>query len=138
MSAEAKQQSLLRSLSILPDPQERLCALVSRVASRPKLSPSEKAAAHRVAGCVSQVWVVSSLADGCCHFLCEADSPVVAGLVGLLCEIYDGASPDEILAVEPSILHDLGIFRNLSPTRQNGLAAVREFIRGFARACGAS
>ena len=56
---------------------------------------------------------------------CGSDSPLVRGLVRLLCGIYDGATPGEVVAEEPVVLEELGILRNLSPTRRNGLTAMR-------------
>jgi len=58
---------------------------------------------------------------------------MVKGLVTALCELYDGASREEILSVEPQIFDALGISSNLTPTRLNGLASVRKAIRDFAQ-----
>jgi len=87
-----------------------------------------------VRGCSSRVWLVGEVRDGRCHFRMDADSPLVKGLVALLCEVYEGGTPEEIVTVEPEIVTALGIDRMLSPTRLNGLAAVRNTIREFAAA----
>jgi cysteine desulfuration protein SufE len=57
---------------------------------------------------------------------------VVNGLVRLLCEVYNGATPADILASEPTLLENLDLVRDLSPTRRNGLAAVRRRLREIA------
>jgi cysteine desulfuration protein SufE len=62
----------------------------------------------------------------------DADSAMVKGLVTMLCGIYDGATPAEVVGEEPAVLEELGILRNLTPTRQNGLAAVRRVMVEFA------
>lgn len=60
------------------------------------------------------------------------------GLVALLCEFYSGARPDTIAATEPAFLDHLGLVRDLSPTRRNGVAAVRRRIREIALAFSAT
>jgi cysteine desulfuration protein SufE len=59
---------------------------------------------------------------------------MVAGLVALLCHLYTGAAPEEVLTVEPEVLQACGLTKVLSPTRMNGLSAVRRRIRAIAAA----
>ena len=94
---------------------------------KPKSAPR----ANLVRGCVSRVWLAAEWRPGIAISV-DADSPLVRGLVALLCGIYDGASPAEVITEEPIVLNDLGILRNLSPTRQSGLTAVRRALTDFA------
>jgi len=87
-----------------------------------------------VKGCISQAWLVGERRDGRCYFRCDADSPLVRGLLVLLCDLYSDATPAEIVATEPVLIEELGLARNLSPTRLNGLRSVRSAIRDFAAA----
>jgi cysteine desulfuration protein SufE len=59
---------------------------------------------------------------------------MVKGLVHFLCAAYSGATPTEIATTEPTFLDELGLLRDLSPTRRNGLTAVGNRIRELARA----
>ena len=135
MSLAEKQQLLIQRLQIIEDPQERLAAIVSRGKKWPAPAEEQRTDAHRVAGCVSRVWLVGHVENARCHFQMDADSPLVKGLVALLCELYDGATAAEIVSVEPEIFRELGLERQLSPTRLNGLAGVRHAIRAFAESC---
>lgn len=126
-----QQARLIEDLGFIEDVQERLSAVVQRYA-KVALPPEDKVDAHRVRGCVSSVWLVPSMQDGACHFGFDADSPMVKGLVGLLCEVYQGGSPAEVTATEPVLWQQLGFLKQLTPTRQNGLAAVRAAIKHFA------
>ncbi len=139
MSLAEKQQSLIDDLNLIHDPQERLAAVVSRSA-RPSLPEAGRAEGLLVPGCVSRVWLTGSCEDGRCRFRCDADSPMVRGLVELLCDLYSGASPPEAAAVEPEVWERCGFTKLLSPTRLNGLAAVRrriaELAAGFAGQAG--
>ena len=132
MNLAKKQQQLVDDLAIIDDPQERLGAVVDRARRLAPLPETDRTESHRVRGCVSQVWVVSELRDGRCQFRCDADGPLVKGLVAFLCEFFSGATPAEITASNADPLEALGLMRNLSPTRHNGLAAVRARIRELA------
>ncbi len=131
MTVSEKQAQLIEDLQIVEDVQERLSAVVSRFARR-SLLPAQRINEWKVPGCVSNVWLVPELRDGCCHFAFDADSPMVKGLVGLLCEVYDGGRPEQIAATGPELWSKLGFLKLLSPTRLNGLAAVRARIKTFA------
>lgn len=133
MSVSEKQAQLIEDLSFIEDRQERLAAVVDRARRRPPFPDAARTDANRVHGCISQVWVTGELREGALHFQFDADSPLVKGLVALLVDLYDGGSPAEIAATEPVLLTELGITRDLTPTRQNGLAAVRTHIREIAR-----
>lgn len=131
MTVSEKQSELVGDLCIIEDVQERLGAVVARAAKR-SLPPEQRMDANRVPGCVSNVWVVAGVVDGRCHFAFDADSPMVKGLVGLLCEVYEGGTPADVAATEPDLWAPLRFHKLLSPTRLNGLAAVRARIKSFA------
>ena len=132
MTLLEKQAALIVRYSIIEDVQERLAALVARGRKWPGVADEEKDDAHRVRGCVSQVWLAGAMDGTACRFRMSADSPLVQGLAALICELYDGGVAAEIVAVEPELFESLGLARQLSPTRLNGLANVRRTIREFA------
>lgn len=134
MTLTEKQLQMIGDLAIIDDPQERLAAIVDRVRKRPPLPETERIEANRVKGCVSQAWVIGELRDGRCHFRSDADSPLVRGLLALLCDFYNDAPPADVAATEPELFEQLGVARNLTPTRLNGLQSVRARIREFASA----
>lgn len=132
MTLAEKQTQLAADYAIIDDPQERLAAVVDRARKIPPLPEAERTEANRVKGCVSLAWVVGEVRAGRCFFRSDADSPLVRGLLKLLCDFYSDAPPAEVAATEPALLELLGLERNLSPTRLNGLRSVRAKIRDFA------
>lgn len=134
MSLAEKQTQMIARLKIIHDPHERLAAIVARGKKWPPPPENLRTEAHRVAGCSSRVWLVGRIEDGHCHFQMDADSPLVKGLVALLCELYDGATVADIATFEPEIISALDLDRQLSPTRLNGLASVLQTMRAFAKA----
>ncbi len=128
-----KERDLIDRFLPIEDVQERLALIVDRARRLPPLVDSERCDANRVQGCSSRVWIAASLdANDVCHFRLDADSTLVKGLAGLICEIYDGAPVHEVAAVEPTVLEALHLIDQLSPTRRNGLDQVRRAIRDFA------
>ncbi len=133
MTVSEKQKQLIEDLCIIEDVQERLSAVVAR-ASKRHLPADKRRDEHLVKGCVSRVWLIHRLEKGQCRFEADADSPMVKGLVVLLTEMYDGSEPADITATEPELWNALGFHKVLSPTRLNGLAAVRGRIKALAEA----
>lgn len=134
MTSAEQQRQLIEDFSLIENRQERLAAIVDRARRLPPLPEAERTEANRVPGCVSQVWVIGDRRDGRCYFRCDADGPLVKGLVAFLCDYFSGATPAEIADDTTDPLAALGLLRDLSPTRQNGLAAVRAAIQAYAKA----
>lgn len=134
MTLAEKQQQLIADYGLIDDPQERLSAIVDRARRTPPLAETERTEPNRVKGCISQAWIVCEVRDGRCAFRADADSPLVRGLLALLTDLYHGATPVEVAATEPALIEELGLDRQLSPTRLNGLRSVRAKIREFALA----
>lgn len=126
-----KQAELIADLNLIENAQERLAAL-SSYAVAVRLPEAERDDALLVPGCVSRVWLHCALADGRARLRCAADSPMVAGLAALLCHLYDGETPTEIVAIEPELWRGCGFEKMLSPTRLNGLASMRTRLRDWA------
>ena len=125
MNVVDTERALVEELMILPDPHERLAHLMRRAARRPPWSTSQRSDSDLVPGCVSRVWLVGTLENDRCHFQVAADSPMVHGLMGLLCDVYEGAAPAEVMAVKTTIFTATGLDRSLSPTRLAGLAQAQ-------------
>lgn len=132
MTLAEKQQQLIEDFSFFEDPHERLTAVIDRAKKRPPLEAGERVEANRVHGCVSVVWLTGTVRDGLCHFRSDADSPLVRGLVALVADFFSGVPAAAIATSDIDPLADLRLIENLSPTRRNGLTAVRAAIRAFA------
>ena len=127
-----KLQQMRDEFAPFEDPHDRLSALVERSKRIPPLRPSERVEANRVHACVSVVWLVGEVRDNRCHFRADAESPIVRALVIFLSDFFTGAPVAEVVTSELEPLEALGVLRHLSPTRRNGIAAVRNAIRAFA------
>ena len=122
------ERALTDAFSIISDPHERIAAIVSSCSGR-GIPCSERREDDLVPGCVSSVWLTSSLENGALQLRWDAGSPLVKGLAGLICRVYTGSAPGEAAAHPTSILASLQLDRQLSPTRLNGLENVARRIR---------
>ena len=127
-----RQEAIRRTLCGIADPQERLTVAIGWKMNLQALREEERTEENRVRGCVSRVWLVAEMEGEHCRFRMDAESPLMRGLVGMLCGIYDGATAEEVVREEPVAMEETGLLKNLSPTRQNGLAAVRGALVDFA------
>ncbi|WP_222833571.1 SufE family protein [Pseudomonas sp. SC3(2021)] len=99
----------------------------------PPLDDADKNDANRVHGCESQVWLLGSLNDGHWQFLASSDARMIRGLVALLLLRVNGLSAAELQQVDlPDWFNELGLSRQLSPSRTNGLNAVLQRMNELA------
>ena len=132
MSLAEKQSGIVARLSLIEDMHERLAALMSRAKKIPAPDAAQFTEENRVHGCQSRVWLTGEFAEGACRWRMDCEAPMVKGLVALLCELFEGATPDEVIAFDPTLTEDLGFVRMISPTRIAGLAAVRQRMKQIA------
>lgn len=100
----------------------------------PVLDDAQKCEANRVHGCESQVWLVGELRDGHWQFKASSDARMIRGLVALLLLRVNGLSAADIKQIDlPDWFNQLGLSRQLSPSRSNGLNAVLQRMNELAR-----
>ena len=113
-------------------PQELFEYIVLKNKSATPLDKELKIDEFLVKGCVSSLWLVPTFSDGKCHFKSDADSVITRGIASLVCSMFDGLTPEEVLQFDPSFLEELGITAHLTPNRRNGLSQLCKKIAEFA------
>lgn len=98
------------------------------------MSDDDKTDEHLVDGCESKVWLVGDVIDGHWQFRAASDARLIRGLVALLLARVNGLSLQELQQVDlVEWFTQLGLSRQLSPSRSNGLNAVLQKMRQLAR-----
>jgi cysteine desulfuration protein SufE len=130
-----REARLCSDLAALPDPQQRLSWVVDRARRRPPLAADQRTPARLVPGCAARLWLVAEVEPetACCRFAADSDSAILKAMAGMLCELYDGLPPSEVVAGEPGVFAATGLLGQLTENRRRTIARVREAIRGFAR-----
>jgi cysteine desulfuration protein SufE len=100
----------------------------------PPFPPALQTDAHKVRGCMSQVWLVpGQTPDGRFTFAADSDSVIVKGLIAVLASLFAGQSPARVAEINaPEALAELGFEQHLAPTRRNGLVAMVGKIKEYA------
>ncbi|MCE5976222.1 SufE family protein [Pseudomonas sp. JR33AA] len=89
------------------------------------LADAEKTEANRVHGCESQVWLVAEQSEGVWRFKASSDARLLRGLLALLLVRVQGLASEELAGIDlREWFTQLGLERQLSPSRSNGLHAV--------------
>ena len=85
-------------------------------------------AAHKVQGCVSQVWLLTHRrvgGDPVLEFEGDSDAHIVRGLVAIMLALFSGKRASEILKIDAeATMREFGLDEHLSPQRANGLRAM--------------
>jgi cysteine desulfuration protein SufE len=91
--------------------------------------------ANKVRGCMSQVWLQTSLEPGptgepVLHFVGDSDALIVRGLVALMLTLFSGHTAKEILAADAlALFKRLSFEQHLTPQRSNGLRSMVDRIK---------
>lgn len=133
MNLPAEAVAALQAFQDLPGWEQRARLLMQWGERLPALSEVEMCDTNRVHGCESQVWLVGELRDGHWQFKAGSDARLIRGLVALLLARVNGLSAAELQQVDlADWFNQLGLGRQLSQSRSNGLNAVLQRMRELA------
>lgn len=91
----------------------------------PPLDEADKVEANRVHGCESVVWLTARAVDGHWQFQADSEARLLKGLLAMLLVRVQGLDRDALARVDlPGWFAQLGLERQLTPSRSNGLHAV--------------
>ena len=119
--------------------RERLEMLLEFSDNLPPLSQERQAqrdaGIHRIHECQTPVFLWVELIDGRVRIAADVapEAPTVKGFVGLLVEAFDGAAPEDVLAVPQNLIQRLGLAEALGMVRGRGLHAILHRIRAEVR-----
>ncbi|WP_289139905.1 SufE family protein [uncultured Pseudomonas sp.] len=135
MSLPADARVALQAFQAVGSWEQRARLLMQWGERLPALAPEDKVDANLVQGCESLVWLVGCLRDGHWQFAASSDARLIRGLVALLLARVNGLSAEALQAVDlPDWFNQLGLSRQLSPSRSNGLNAVLQRMRQLSQA----
>jgi cysteine desulfurase/selenocysteine lyase len=92
---------------------------------------------NRVQGCQSTVFMHARMQPGSAdviEFLADSDADIVRGELALLQKLYCGQHAGAVLAFDfPSFMQRIGLDKNLTQGRRNGLAEMLKRVQRFAK-----
>ncbi|MCC7085570.1 MAG: SufE family protein [Pirellulales bacterium] len=117
------------------EPRERLELLLDFANNLPplpaRLQAERDAGLHRVHECQTPVFIWVELVGGLVQIHADVapEAPTVKGFVGILVDVFSGATPEAILQSPSDLLHRLQLSESLGMVRTRGLGGVLHFIR---------
>lgn len=127
---------LIETFDALGDWEAQCDYLIDLGYEIPDFPESARIEANRVHGCQSNVWLITEIKPGdppVIEIQADSDSMIVRGLIAVLLLAYSGKTAQEILQTDvQQIFARLGLNRQLSSARRNGLAGMVQRIRSIA------
>jgi len=137
MKPVASFEEVLADFELLDDWEDRYRYVIELGRKLEPLPESDRSAANKVQGCVSQVWLATHVdrsgAIARLNFVGDSDAHIVRGLIAILFSLYSGKAADEIAQIDA--IEKLGLLHlneHLTPQRSNGLMAMVKRIRSDA------
>lgn len=133
MSIDTVEQELIEEFDFIgEDWNDRYAHIIEMGKSLPPFPASEQTDSNKIKGCQSSVWMLAEERDGKIYFKGDSDALIVKGLVALMIRVFSGQSPEEIMNTNLEFMNKIGLQSHLSPTRNNGLAAMVKQMKFYA------
>jgi cysteine desulfurase / selenocysteine lyase len=127
---------LAEVFEVLDEWTDRYQHLIELGEKLPPMPGELKTETNRVRGCMSTVFLDARIKPGTkdvVEFLADSDADIVRGLLAVLQRVYSGQRAADIVAFDiEGFLRRLGLDKNLSMGRRNGLGEMVQRIRRFA------
>ncbi|NGO53579.1 SufE family protein [Allomesorhizobium camelthorni] len=124
--------------AFLDEWEERYRYIIELGEALPPFPDEARDAAHKVQGCVSQVWLVTDKGPGPDPVVCfqgDSDAHIVRGLVAIMLALFSGKRSSEIVTTDAEgLMRSLGLDEHLTPQRANGLRSMVKRMKGDAEA----
>ena len=132
---EQIQSELIEEFELFDNWLDRYQYIIDLGKQLPPLPDEYRTEKYKLHGCQSQVWLKATPKGDVLQFQAASDSAIVSGLIALVMRVYSGQPAVAILQTPPEFIRAIGLSEHLSPTRNNGLAAMISKIREQAEAC---
>jgi cysteine desulfuration protein SufE len=123
----------IRDLLTLSTYEDRLLFLTERSIKVPLLALEERDDTCKVKGCLSGLWIKGIQKNGTWEFRTFSESSVVLGVASLLCDLFFGATSEEVLSITDDEIAALTIDQLLSLNRRQAVARIIEYFRSCAK-----
>ena len=102
--------------------------------SLPLINEEFKTDNYKVSGCQSQVWLKAEKENDKIIYKADSDAIITKGLIGLLIRVLSNQKAEDIVNAKLEFLDKIGMKEHLSPNRSNGLNAMINHMKSYAKA----
>lgn len=134
MAIQDKKQIVISQFDNLETWEDKYRQIIHFGKKLPLMDEKLKTDDTLVKGCMSKVWLYHRYEDGLIHFEADSEAAITKGIIALLVAVYSANTPEDILALKPEFLGEIGITDHLSMNRRNGLVNMCKLITVYALA----
>jgi cysteine desulfuration protein SufE len=135
MTINQIQDEIINDFSLLDGDMEMTVFYIMELGQKlPSLPEEDKSEENIVKGCQSKVWLTSKLENDKVYFSADSNTSITKGLVSLLIRIFNGQTPESILASNLYFMHKISMERFIGTQRSNGFAAMIRQMKLYALA----
>jgi len=118
-------QDLHEDLFLLEDPMDKYEFIMEYGNQATSVQEFDTQEFELVPGCTSRLWLRYENKS----FICQADSTIVKGIAGMICDWYNQATESQRQEFSLEKLNEIGLAPILSMGRQNGVANLIKRIK---------
>ena len=124
MSINEIQDQIIDDFSFFDDWMEKYEYIIDLGKNLPVIQDEYKVDTNLIKGCQSRVWLHAEMDDDKVKFTADSDAVITKGIIGLLIQVLNDHSAQEIANSELYFIDKIGLKEHLSPTRSNGLLSM--------------
>lgn len=130
-------ETILDNFEFLDDWEDKYRYVIELGRTMPVFPEEYQTAEHKVEGCVSQVWLIKTIADDtsdpAINYQGDSDAHIVKGLVAIVLSALSGRRASEIQSFDTDgLFKQIGLNEHLTPQRSNGLNSMVQRIKADA------
>ena len=129
MCLKKKISGVVDEFSFFETWEEKYEYLIDLGRSLGALDMSFKNDLNLVRGCQANVWLICKIENDKLILQGDSDAIITKGLVGLIINIFNNCTAEEVALSSNSFLKKLGLDKHLSMTRSNGVNEIIKKIR---------
>jgi cysteine desulfuration protein SufE len=133
MSIKEREQKYLDDLEMFDTWDDKYDYIMSLGSELPEIPGERKNEETRVYGCQSASWLEARMQDGKLYYKGDSEAILGKGVISMLLNIVNGATPGEILNYDFYIVDKIKLKEHLSPVRRHGLESVMKRIKEIAK-----
>lgn len=124
MTINEIQDQIIEDFGFFDDWMEKYEYIIDLGKSLPLIDKEYKVEENLIKGCQSRVWLYATKQDNKIVFTADSDAVITKGIIGLLVQVLNNQSAQDIADSELYFIDKIGLKEHLSPTRSNGLLSM--------------
>lgn len=133
MTLYERQKEMVDTFDMFEDWTDKYEYIIEMGKELPLIDDSKKTEEYLIRGCQSQVWLDAEMKDGVMELTADSDALITTGIIAVIIKVLNKSKPEEILDTDLFFLKDIGLAEHLSMNRSNGLIAMIEKVKEYAK-----